>query len=79
MRHMTLDDVIRHYGNGAAAAIALGLNRTALYHWKAGIPMSAQCVIEVLSNRNLVADRELVLGVIGAKRLWSSRTNGGKE
>jgi hypothetical protein len=54
---MKTQDAIDHYGSRDALARALGLDRTATYHWGDEVPELRQYQIEVLSGGALRASR----------------------
>jgi hypothetical protein len=59
MRRMTHQDLIKHYGTGAAAARALRIDRRTVSIWRVrGIPELRQIQIEMVSKGALKAHRE---------------------
>lgn len=49
-------DVLRHYGNAAAAARALGISRAAVHNWPKLVPESSAYKIQVITDGALVVD-----------------------
>jgi transcriptional repressor of cell division inhibition gene dicB len=54
---MKTQDAIDFFGSRNAIADALGIDRTATYHWGDTVPELRQYQIQVLSNGKLVADQ----------------------
>ena len=53
---MSYDDLVKFYGNGAAAAREIGLNRQTVHKWKnAGIPFVQQFRIQMKTKGKLKA------------------------
>lgn len=53
---MKKSDVIKFYGNGAKAARALNMCRTAFYQWGEFVPEQRQYELEVKTNGLLKSD-----------------------
>lgn len=54
---MTYDDLVEKFGNGAAAARALGYSKQAVHGWKTrGIPFEAQYRIQMKTKGRLRAE-----------------------
>lgn len=78
---MTYDELITHYGNPAAAAAAIGLDRQVAYGWKVrgGIPLEQQCKYEVESGGKLKADIPPKLRVLIRKPYAAGETGAAKS
>lgn len=55
---MTIEDVVRHFGNGSNACSQIGYSRQAFGNWRARgfIPLSAQLRFEYVTKGKLKAD-----------------------
>lgn len=58
-RMKDLNDVIQHFGSGAALARALGVHRQAVYMWRGQIPKGVAYQIHVLTDGEFDADQYL--------------------
>lgn len=56
---MLAGDVIKHFGNKAKTARALGLTKGALTHWKRYVPAVAVAKVEEATGGKFIADPEL--------------------
>ena len=60
MLSMTINQVIKHFGNQNKTAKALGINRVAVVHWvrKGNVPAQRQLEIQKITNGKLKARLE---------------------
>lgn len=62
---MTYHDALRHFGGTQVRlAAALGITQSTVSSWKGAIPPAYQFQIEVLSDRALRVDPDLLSGVV---------------
>jgi hypothetical protein len=56
---MTVDEVIKFYGNEVKSAANVGVSVQTVYNWKtSGIPRLTQLAIQTLTKNKLKADQE---------------------
>lgn len=53
---MTTEQALKHFGSYAAMARSLGIDQSAVRHWKGSIPLLRQYQIQVITAGKLVAD-----------------------
>jgi hypothetical protein len=53
---MKTDQAISHFGSYAALAAALGIDQSAVRHWRGSVPLLRQYQLQVITDGKLVAD-----------------------
>lgn len=59
---MTLNELTKHYGSEIMVAAQLGFSHQSVKNWLAAgaIPFDSQCVIQVKTNGQFLAEKEVV-------------------